>query len=114
MNAAQHILILALRVYRGALSPVKAALLGPSARCRFTPSCSQYGLEAIQHHGAFSGSWLAVKRVCRCHPWGGCGHDPVPERAPKVGDASFRVSRSGGAEERSEHSGLRTAGNQAR
>ena len=51
-------------------------LLGPS--CRFTPTCSQYAVEAIQKYGPIKGSWLAVKRIIRCHPWGGCGHDPVP------------------------------------
>jgi len=74
----QFILISALRVYRLALSPVKTVLFGPLGRCRFTPSCSQYALEAIQVHGARRGSWLALRRICRCHPWGGCGPDPVP------------------------------------
>ena len=84
MNPIQHILVFALKVYRHGLSPVKTALFGASARCRYTPSCSAYSLEAIQRHGAVSGSWLALKRVCRCHPWGGCGHDPVPETTLKV------------------------------
>jgi uncharacterized protein len=47
-------------------------------RCRFSPSCSAYALEALQQHGALRGSWLAVRRVARCHPWGGSGLDPVP------------------------------------
>jgi putative membrane protein insertion efficiency factor len=47
-------------------------------RCRFSPSCSAYALEALQRHGALRGSWLAVRRVGRCHPWGGSGLDPVP------------------------------------
>ena len=78
MNVAQHILLLTIRVYRWVLSPAKAAVFGPLGRCRFTPSCSAYALEAVQTHGALAGSWLAVRRLCRCHPWGGCGHDPVP------------------------------------
>jgi uncharacterized protein len=66
------------RVYRCLLSPVKTFVFGPSGRCRFTPTCSQYALESIRQHGALRGSWLAARRLCRCHPWGGCGHDPVP------------------------------------
>ena len=46
--------------------------------CRFQPSCSVYGVEAIERHGAVRGSWLAACRIARCNPWGGCGHDPVP------------------------------------
>lgn len=72
------ILISLVRLYRWVLSPMKNALFGPLGRCRFEPSCSAYAVEALQKHGPFRGCWLAVKRVCRCHPWGGCGHDPVP------------------------------------
>jgi len=75
---AQHILILLVRLYRLTLSPAKTFLCGPLAQCRFTPSCSEYALESLKTHGALSGSWLAAKRICRCHPWGDCGHDPVP------------------------------------
>ena len=46
--------------------------------CRFQPTCSDYAIEALQTHGAWRGGWLAVKRVCRCHPFSTCGHDPVP------------------------------------
>jgi len=67
-----RLLVGAILVYRYTLSP----WLGP--RCRFLPSCSAYALEAVQRHGAWRGGWLAVKRLCRCHPWGGSGHDPVP------------------------------------
>ncbi|WP_082126331.1 membrane protein insertion efficiency factor YidD [Aurantiacibacter marinus] len=56
--------------------------LGPSrilpASCRFQPSCSAYAIEALNKHGAIRGGWLAAKRILRCHPWGGHGHDPVP------------------------------------
>jgi len=79
VNFVQHILIFGVRVYRWVISPAKAALFGPLGRCRYSPSCSEYGLEAIRVHGAARGSWLAVRRICRCHPWGGCGDDPVPE-----------------------------------
>jgi putative membrane protein insertion efficiency factor len=60
-----------IRFYQYAISP----LLKPS--CRFTPSCSQYGLDAVNKYGAFKGSWMALKRIMRCHPWGGSGYDPV-------------------------------------
>jgi putative membrane protein insertion efficiency factor len=63
------------------LSPAKTFLFGPQARCRFTPTCSEYALEAIARHGAVTGSLFSIRRLCRCHPWGGCGHDPVPPRA---------------------------------
>jgi putative membrane protein insertion efficiency factor len=63
----------AIRIYQLVLSPV----LQPS--CRFHPSCSEYARQAIARFGALDGTWLAVKRLARCHPWGGSGHDPVPE-----------------------------------
>ena len=59
--------------YRQFLSP----LWGPS--CRFIPSCSEYGLEAVSRHGPWKGGWLTFKRLCRCHPWTPCGCDPVPD-----------------------------------
>ena len=49
--------------------------------CRFVPSCSTYALEALQEHGALRGSWLSVRRLSRCHPWGSSGYDPVPHRS---------------------------------
>jgi putative membrane protein insertion efficiency factor len=61
-----------IRVYQKLISP----LIGP--QCRFTPTCSQYGVEALKKHGLFKGSWLTIRRILRCHPWGGHGHDPVP------------------------------------
>jgi putative membrane protein insertion efficiency factor len=78
MNPLQKILILAVRVYQVTLSPAKMFLFGQSGECRFEPSCSHYAIEALKTHGPLSGSWLAAKRVCRCHPWGECGEDPVP------------------------------------
>ncbi|MGE0635275.1 MAG: membrane protein insertion efficiency factor YidD [Bacteroidia bacterium] len=64
--------ILLIRFYKAAISP----FLG--AACRYTPTCSQYGVEAIQKHGPFKGMWLTIKRVVSCNPWGGHGYDPVP------------------------------------
>jgi putative membrane protein insertion efficiency factor len=61
-----------IRLYQLALSP----LLG--AHCRFVPSCSAYASEAVARHGALRGSWLTLRRLCRCHPFAACGHDPVP------------------------------------
>ncbi|MEI8044459.1 MAG: membrane protein insertion efficiency factor YidD [Verrucomicrobiota bacterium] len=73
-----------MRLYRWVISPAKALLFGPLGRCRFTPSCSEYALGAIQSHGALQGGGLAVRRICRCHPWGGCGEDPVPGRKSEI------------------------------
>jgi len=47
--------------------------------CRYQPTCSQYALEALETHGGIKGGWLALRRILRCNPWGGCGYDPVPE-----------------------------------
>lgn len=68
----KKLLILPIRFYQLYVSP----LLPPA--CRFTPTCSQYAIEAIQKHGALKGLWLAVRRLLRCNPWGGSGYDPVP------------------------------------
>src|SRR5512137_3083940 len=84
VNVAQHILVFCVRLYRWGISPAKTFLFGPLGRCRFTPSCSEYALRALRRHGALAGSWLAIKRIGRCHPWGGCGHDPVPTRKPDL------------------------------
>lgn len=64
--------MLAVRGYQMVLSP----FLG--GRCRFDPSCSVYAMEALRRHGGLRGGWLTLRRLLRCHPWGGCGHDPVP------------------------------------
>ncbi|WP_276360819.1 membrane protein insertion efficiency factor YidD [Daejeonella sp. H1SJ63] len=61
-----------IRIYQYLISP----MLGQS--CRFNPTCSHYGIQAIHKHGPFKGGWLTLKRIGRCHPWGGHGHDPVP------------------------------------
>lgn len=61
------------RLYQLGISP----LLGP--RCRFQPTCSAYAIEALRLHGGLKGGWLAIKRIAKCHPWGGFGFDPVPK-----------------------------------
>jgi uncharacterized protein len=71
-------LIFCVRLYQLTLSPAKTFIFGPTSGCRFEPSCSAYAVEALRTRGALAGGWLALKRVCRCHPWGACGHDPVP------------------------------------
>ena len=63
-----------IRTYQLLISPI----LGPS--CRYLPSCSDYAAEAIERHGPLAGAWLALRRLARCHPWGGSGYDPVPEQ----------------------------------
>ena len=73
------VLTLAIRVYQLTISPAQTFLFGPVGGCRFTPTCSQYAMDAIRAQGAMAGGWLAVKRICRCHPWGRCGHDPAPQ-----------------------------------
>ena len=67
-----------IRAYQLTLSPLLHALGGAGSGCRFEPSCSEYFLQAVEMHGALRGSWLGLKRIGRCHPWGGAGHDPVP------------------------------------
>lgn len=64
--------IFLIHIYRGAISPLFPAT------CRYTPTCSEYGIAAIRKHGAFKGGWLTLKRIGSCHPWGGSGYDPVP------------------------------------
>jgi putative membrane protein insertion efficiency factor len=79
VNLAQFTLIGAVRIYRGIISPVLTAVFTPLGfGCRFHPTCSQYAADAIRTHGASKGTWLAARRLCRCHPWGGSGYDPVP------------------------------------
>lgn len=68
------LMLLPIRFYQLCISPML-----PGA-CRYTPTCSQYAVEALKIHGPLKGTWLAVKRICRCHPWGGSGYDPVPPK----------------------------------
>ncbi len=71
---ATYPFILLIRFYQTAISPYTPAA------CRFSPTCSSYSLEALQVHGLLKGSWLAIKRIGKCHPWGGSGYDPVPKK----------------------------------
>ena len=71
-------LIALIKLYQWIISPA----LGP--RCRFTPSCSNYAVEALKKYGIFKGTWLSLRRISRCHPWGGHGVDPVPVMAGRL------------------------------
>jgi putative membrane protein insertion efficiency factor len=64
--------ILLIKIYQLIISPLF------QSSCRYTPTCSHYALEALKKYGVFKGGWLGVKRIFRCHPWGGSGYDPVP------------------------------------
>ncbi|HEY7750745.1 MAG TPA: membrane protein insertion efficiency factor YidD [Ignavibacteriaceae bacterium] len=64
--------ILIIKIYQLVISPLFPA------SCRFTPTCSHYAAEALKKHGLLYGGWLSIKRIFRCHPWGGSGYDPVP------------------------------------
>ena len=77
----KHVLVALLRLYRAVISPLYGQV------CRYHPSCSAYALEAVQTHGSLRGSWLAARRLGRCHPWAAGGYDPVPEhpRPPRPG-----------------------------
>lgn len=76
-NVLTWILLLPVYFYRAVISP----LMPPS--CRYTPTCSQYTIEALKKHGPFKGFYLSVKRIISCNPWGGSGYDPVPDPKPK-------------------------------
>ena len=83
-----RVLLAIISGYRTFVSPWR-----PPA-CRYTPTCSAYAVEAIRRHGAGRGSWLAVRRVLRCHPFHAGGHDPVPPAVASSGSASLVKSRS--------------------
>jgi uncharacterized protein len=74
----KYLLIALLRAYRFAISPLYGQV------CRYHPSCSAYALEAVTRHGSVRGSWLAVRRLARCHPWAAGGYDPVPQTTSKA------------------------------
>ncbi len=72
LQLPSEFLIFMIRIYQVTLSP----FIGKS--CRYTPTCSNYGIQAIKKYGAMKGSWLTMKRIASCNPWGGSGYDPVP------------------------------------
>lgn len=74
----RSLVLILLRLYQWTISPV-LHLLAPGSGCRFYPTCSAYAVEAVQQHGVLRGLWLALRRLSRCHPWGGQGFDPVPQ-----------------------------------
>ncbi len=78
----RYLLIGVLRAYRALISPLYGQV------CRYYPSCSAYALQAVTDHGALRGSWLAARRILRCHPWAPGGYDPVPPRPGTVSHPS--------------------------
>jgi putative membrane protein insertion efficiency factor len=71
-GAIGYLFVFLIKIYQYFISPLTGA------SCRYTPTCSQYGVEAIKKYGAFKGGWLTLKRIARCNPWGGHGEDSVP------------------------------------
>ncbi len=84
----RHLLALPVRFYRRFLSPLKPPT------CRFHPTCSAYALQALERHGAVRGSWLTIRRLCRCHPFTEPGYDPVPPRRKSQHAASSSERRA--------------------
>jgi putative membrane protein insertion efficiency factor len=78
----KYIIIIPVRIYQMTLSP----LLG-AQKCRYQPTCSHYMIGAVQEWGFFKGTWLGLKRIFSCHPWGGHGFDPVPKKNEKLGNS---------------------------
>jgi putative membrane protein insertion efficiency factor len=73
MTPLAFVISLPIRFYRLVFSP------WVGHNCRYAPTCSAYAMEALEKHGALGGTWLTLRRIGRCHPWGGMGHDPVPD-----------------------------------
>ena len=78
MRLLSRILMLPIRFYRYFISPFT------NQSCRYAPTCSSYALKALEKHGGFWGSVMAIKRILSCHPFGACGHDPVPDTVPII------------------------------
>jgi putative membrane protein insertion efficiency factor len=88
-------LILFVRFYQRYISYALHAIGGPMAGCRFSPTCSQYFIEAVQIHGAWRGSLLGCYRILRCNPWGGSGYDPVPPKKSSRQGSSLEKNELG-------------------
>lgn len=88
MNAGRRLVWGLIRGYQLFISPVLPM------SCRYAPSCSAYAAEAVQKHGVVRGGWLGLKRILRCHPWGGWGYDPVPEAASHTHDTAKPTTKS--------------------
>jgi len=87
------VLIKLLRVYQIVVSPALHTLLPAASGCRFTPTCSQYAMDALRAHGTARGLWLATRRLARCHPWGGHGYDPAPAvTAQRITNHPLRIT----------------------
>ncbi|MEQ8196183.1 MAG: membrane protein insertion efficiency factor YidD [Rhodospirillales bacterium] len=82
-----------IRVYQWVLSPVLRSIVPVAGGCRFHPSCSAYAHEAVERHGFLAGGWLVLKRLGRCHPWGGSGVDPVPDCLPQSRPSLIKTHR---------------------
>ena len=88
-DPVRHLLIGLLRGYRLLISPLYGQV------CRYHPSCSAYALDAVREHGSLRGTWLAVRRLSRCHPWAAGGYDPVPSRSPRASAGSSPSPQQG-------------------
>ena len=85
----RNLSVLALRLYRAVISPLYGDV------CRYYPSCSSYGLQAIQQYGVVRGSWMGMRRIARCHPWAVGGVDDVPQRPESKNGQKYAVTRFG-------------------
>jgi putative membrane protein insertion efficiency factor len=88
-DPVRHLLIGLLRGYRLLISPLYGQV------CRYHPSCSAYALDAVREHGSLRGTWLAARRLSRCHPWAAGGYDPVPSRSPRASAGSSPSPQQG-------------------
>ncbi len=82
---------LALALYRWIISPLIHTLAGPGFGCRFQPTCSEYSRQAIDHFGLSKGVWLSIRRISRCHPFGGSGYDPLPVISPLSNESKLTI-----------------------
>ena len=91
LNVPKFVLVAAIQLYRWTISPLQVLLFGPVGGCRFTPTCSAYALEAVRAYGVITGGRLAARRICRCHPWGESGRDPVPKKDFGIRHSQFEI-----------------------